>query len=104
MNKLQKGDEVKVIVGKYKGKTSKVTQVLPNLKKVVVEKVNVVKRHMKPSQQSPGGIIEIEKPMDWSKVMLVCTHCKKPSRIQMAIVNGVKRRKCKSCEEFIDKK
>lgn len=104
MNKLKKGDEVKVTVGKYKGKTSKITRVLPDLKKVVVEKVNVVKRHLKANQQSAGGITEIDKPMDWSKVMLVCTHCKKPSRVEVVDVNGSKRRKCKACGELIDKK
>ena len=88
MNKLQKGDEVKVIVGKYKGKTSKVTQVLPNLKKVVVEKVNVVKRHMKPSHKAEWSLRLRNLWIGRSHVGFYSLQ--KPSRIQMAIVNGVR--------------
>ena len=104
MNKFQKNDEVKVIAGKDKGKTAKIIQVLPEKQKVRVEKINVAKRHTKPSKTGVGGIVEIEKPMDWSNVMIVCKYCKKPVKVAIAEVDGKKHRKCKACGELMDKK
>ncbi len=104
MNKFKKNDEVKVITGKDKGKTSKVVQVIPEMHQIKVEKINIVKRHTKPSQTSAGGILEIEKPIDWSNAMLICKYCKKPVRVSYVDIDGHKVRKCKSCAEIIDKK
>ena len=104
MNKFKKNDQVKITTGKDKGKTSKVVQVIPEKHQVKVEKINMVKRHTKPSQTSAGGIIEMEKPIDWSNVMLICKFCKKPARVAYVDVDGTKVRKCKSCGEIIDKK
>lgn len=103
MNKIKKNDEVIIITGKDKGKNSKVLAVLPKKNKVLVEKVNVVKKHTKPAQGTPGGIIEKEKPIDNSNVMLVCSYCKKPVKVKFEIVKDKKYRKCKSCGELIDK-
>lgn len=103
MNKLKKDDEVIVIAGKNKGLKSKILQVLPSKLKVLVEKANTVKKHQKPSHSGPGGIVEIEKPIDWSNVMVVCKYCKKPTRLAIEEVKGKLVRKCKKCNEIIDK-
>ena len=80
--KLRKDDKVVVITGRNKGKTGTVLAVLPKENKVVVENVNVVKRHTKPSQKQPrGGILEITKPIDASKVMVIDPTTGKPARI-----------------------
>ena len=80
--KLKRDDKVVVITGRDKGKTGKITAVLPRENKVVVENVNVVKRHTKPSQKQPrGGILEVTKPIDASKVMVLDPQSGKPARI-----------------------
>ncbi len=80
--RLQKGDDVVVIAGKEKGKTGKVTAVHPAENKVTVEGINIVKKHLKPNKQHPqGGIIDITKPIDVSKVAIVEPTSKKPSKI-----------------------
>ena len=80
--RLKKGDLVVVRSGKYKGKTGKITAVHPRENKVTVEGINVVKRHLKPTQQHPqGGIIDLTKPIWASKVSIVEPTSKQPSRI-----------------------
>ena len=80
--RLKKGDTVVVRTGKYKGKTGKVVATHPAENKVTVEGINVVKKHQKPNRQHPqGGIIEITKPIDVSKVAYFDVSTKKPSRI-----------------------
>jgi large subunit ribosomal protein L24 len=80
--KLQKGDTVQVLAGKYKGKTGKVIATHPRENKVTVEGINIVKKHQKPNRAYPqGGIIDITKPIWVSKVGIVDPATKKPSRI-----------------------
>jgi large subunit ribosomal protein L24 len=80
--RLKKGDQVMVRAGKYKGRTGKVTATHPKLNKVTVEGINIVKKHVKPSQVRPqGGIIELTKPIAVSKVGILDSAGKKPSRI-----------------------
>jgi len=80
--KLRRDDKVVVITGRDKGKTGTILAILPQENKVVVENVNVIKRHTKPSQKQPrGGILEITKPIDASKVMVLDPHSGKPARI-----------------------
>ena len=80
--KLRKDDEVVVITGKYKGQTGKVLSVFPVDNKVLVENINIVKRHTKPSTKNPrGGILDITKPIDVSKVMVLDPATKQPARI-----------------------
>jgi large subunit ribosomal protein L24 len=80
--RLKKGDLVVVRSGKYKGKTGKITAVHPQENKVTVEGINIVKKHVKPNQQYPQGtILELTKPIWVSKVSIVETTSKKPSRI-----------------------
>jgi large subunit ribosomal protein L24 len=80
--RLKKGDTVMVRAGKYKGRTGKITAVHPSLNQVTIEGINVVKKHLKPTQLRPqGGIIELTKPMNVSKVGLLDSAAKKPSRV-----------------------
>lgn len=101
---VKKGDTVVVLSGKDKGKEGKIIEALPKKSKVVVEGVNKVKRHTKPSQTNPqGGIIVKEAAIASCKVMLVCPACKKPTRIKKAVEAGSTKRVCKKCGEVIDK-
>jgi large subunit ribosomal protein L24 len=80
--RIKKGDTVMIRAGKYKGRTGKVLATHPTLNKVTVEGINIVKRHRKPTQLNPqGGITEITKPMWVSKVGLLDSAAKKPSRV-----------------------
>ena len=92
--KLRKDDEVMVITGKYKGQTGKVLSVHPATSKVLVENINVVKRHTKPSTKNPrGGILPITKPIDVSKLMVLDPVTKQPARIGYVIkADGSKER------------
>lgn len=94
-----------MISGKYRGKIGKVLSVLRDREKVVVEKVNVVKKHKKKTgdQKDPGGIIEVESPIDISNVMLVCPSCDKPTRSEFNVKDDKKQRICKKCNSTIDK-
>lgn len=96
MAKLRSGDQVVVIRGEDKGRRGKVSKVLPSRGMVVVEGVNTVKRHVKPSAQRPGGILEVEAPMPASKVQLVDPEGAKPTRVKFKIDNGTKVRVAKS--------
>ena len=93
---LKVGDKVIVIAGNDKGKTGTIQKVYPKLNKVVVENVNVRKKHKKPTQQTPeGSIVEIYAPIDASNVMLVDPKTKKPTRIGHKVVKGKKVRVAK---------
>ena len=103
MMKIIKNDTVKVISGNHKGKVGKVLKVFPKTRRIVVEKVNLVKRHQKArSQTDQGGIIEKEASVHVSNVLLVCPKCSKPSRTGVGQLNdGTKVRVCKSCDEML---
>jgi len=95
--RLKKGDTVIVRSGKYKGQTGKVTATHPTENKVTVEGINIVKKHVKPTQFKPqGGIVEITKPIWVSKVAIVEPTTKKASRIGYSVENGTKTRVFKS--------
>jgi len=94
--KIKKGDTVEVISGKEKGKKAKVLKVLVTENKVLLEGLNIAKKHQKPSQKGPGGIVEIPKPLFASKVKIVCPGCSKSVK-----VTG--KRICKECKSPIDK-
>lgn len=103
-NKLhvRKGDRVKVIAGNYKGATGQILRAIPARGKVVVDGVNMRKRHQRPSQRNPeGGIVTFEAPIDVSNVMLVCPHCDEPSRYGRRRESGSVERICKRCENPI---
>lgn len=103
MIKIIKNDTVKVIGGNNKGKIGKVLKVYPKTNRIIVEKVQLVKRHQKPrSQQDPGGIIEKEAPIHVSNVLLICPKCSKPTRTGVGLLSdGKKVRVCKSCNEML---
>lgn len=103
--KIKKNDIVKVLTGKEKGKKGKILMVFPVEKKVIVERLNIVKRHTRPTQQMrQGGIIEKEGKIHISNVMIVCNKCDKTTRVSMKILeNGKKIRTCKHCGEMLDR-
>ncbi|MFW5972069.1 MAG: 50S ribosomal protein L24 [Bacillota bacterium] len=105
MRKIQKGDTVEVISGKDRGKRGKVLKVQPQDNRVIVEGVNIIHRHMKPTQDMPqGGIIENEGPLHISNVQVVCPRCDQKSRVGIDLLDdGTKVRVCKKCDEDIDK-
>ena len=99
---IKKDDTVMVITGKDAGKTGKVLQVLPASGRVVVEGINVVKRHTKPTQKNPqGGIMEKPAAIALSNVMLYCVKCNKVTRISMKSVDDKLVRQCKHCGEIL---
>ncbi len=103
MQRIKKGDTVEVIAGKDKGSRGLVLRVLTKADRVVVERVNIVKKHQKPQQagrqQTQPGIIEFEAPMDGSNVMLVCTNCNQRTRVGFRMNDeGRKVRFCKKCD------
>ncbi len=102
--KIKKGDKVIVITGKDKGKTGEVTKVLVQENKVIVSGINMVKRHTKPSQESAGGIISKEMPIQISNVAYVDPKTNKPTRLGIKIdKDGRKVRVAKKSGEVVDK-
>lgn len=103
---LRKNDQVEVIAGKDKGRVGKILRVFPTSDKALVEKVNVVKRHMKPREMNQQGqIVEKEAPIHVSNLQLICPECTKTGRIGKKILeDGTKIRFCKSCGEPIESK
>jgi len=102
--RLKKNDLVEVITGKEKGKTGKILKVLREKNQVLVEKVNMIKRHTRPSPTSgQGGIIEKEAPLTVAKVMLICPKCATATRFHLTVTaEGKKARVCRKCKELID--
>ena len=100
--KLRKGDTVIVTTGKDKGRKGKVEKVFPKDGTVVVAGVNVFKRHLKKrDEKRPSSIIDITKPMDVSKVALICPKCNHPTRVGYLVTKGEKERICRKCEQKI---
>ena len=113
---LRKNDQVQVIAGREKGKVGKVLRVDAKNNRIVIEKINMVKKHTKPSQQSPqGGIIEKELPLHYSNVLLMCPKCNAGRRhgvklVEKAAKKGAKAadavkakvRVCKKCGETLE--
>ncbi len=101
---VRKNDLVQVIAGKDRGKRGKVVRVIPKTHRILVEKINLVKRHTKPGRLSQqGGILERENPLDVSNVLVVCAKCDKAVRTGRSfLADGRKVRVCKSCGEVID--
>jgi large subunit ribosomal protein L24 len=101
---VRKGDMVEVLAGKEKGKTGKILKVLKKKNRVIVEKINFVKKHAKPGGKfAKGGIVEMEAPLHISNVALFCSHCSKGVRYGTKVLDdGKKVRICKVCGEQID--
>lgn len=103
--RIKKDDKVKVIAGKDGGKIGKVLKVLHKKERILVENINIVKRHSKPTaKRRQSGVLEIEAPIHWSNVVLMCNKCISPVRVKMQqLDDGKKVRVCRKCGEIIDK-
>ena len=101
---VKKGDTVMVTAGTDKNKSGKILQILPKKDGVLVEGLNVVKRHTRAKGNEPGGILEKEAPVHISNVMLYCGKCRKPVRTKTNVLeDGKKARVCVKCGEAFDK-
>ena len=102
---IRKNDTVLVIAGREKGKRGKVLFVLPAQERVIVERVNMVKRHQRPTQKlRQGGIIEREAPLHVSNLMLVCGKCDRATLIGVQVLaNDRRARVCRRCGELVDR-
>lgn len=104
--KLKVGDTIKVQIGKDKGREGKIAKVFLKEDKVLVDGINIYKKHVKAAMtvDKKGGIFELSRPIAVSKVALLCPKCKKTTRIGFKIEKGVKIRVCKKCKKEIDSK
>src|SRR4051812_36843659 len=102
MASIRKKDKVLVLAGKNRGKQGEVVDVLPGANRVLISKVNFVKRHAKSTQTAPGGIREQEAPIHISNVMLICPKCARAMRPKSdQLSDGTKVRTCRKCGEMI---
>jgi large subunit ribosomal protein L24 len=101
--RIKKGDQVRVMAGNDRGKDGKVLKVFPESNRVIVEKINLIKRHQRRTQTNPqGGIIEKEAPISACNVMLICPQTKKPTRLGKAILSdGSRARVSKKSGEML---
>lgn len=104
MRRIQRDDLVEVRSGKNRGQRGQVREVLPKKERVVVQGVNMIKRHMRPTQLgAPAGIVEREAPLHMSNVQPVCPSCDRPTRVGFRVqTDGTKVRVCKRCEGDIE--
>ena len=102
---VHREDTVVVLAGKDRGKKGRVLKIINKTEKVLVEKINMVKRHTRPSQELPqGGIVEKEAAVHVSNLQVVCLKCGKATRVSHKILSsGKKTRVCKKCGEILDK-
>jgi large subunit ribosomal protein L24 len=102
--KILKGDKVKVLIGKDKGRDGEVVKSFPKKSSVVVKGLNIFKKHVKPAQGRPGSIVEKERALHISKLILICPECKKATRVGYKIdKSGEKYRICKKCQAVLTK-
>ncbi len=100
--KIKKGDKIKVIAGKDNGREGKVEKVFRNGQKILVLNVNTYKKHIKKNEKMPqGGRVDLPRPIDISKVMLVCPKCNKATRVGYLVEKSKKYRVCKKCDSKI---
>ncbi len=103
MLKIKKNDKIKVLSGKDAGKTGPVIQVFPETRQVVVEGLNIIKKHLRASKSGEKGRkIELAGPIAMSKVAVICPKCSKAVRVGFKVDADVKHRVCKGCEQLID--
>ncbi len=99
--KIKKGDKVRIMLGKDRGKEGEVEMVLTKKNKLYVAGANLYKRHVRKMNDIEGGIINLPKPMDVSNVSLICPNCKKITRVGFLIKENKKVRICKKCQKEI---
>jgi large subunit ribosomal protein L24 len=101
--KILKGDQVKMLIGKDKGRTGQVIACFPKKGKILVKGLNIFKKHLKASQNQSGGIVEKEASVYVSKLALICPNCQKTTRVAYKIdKSGQKYRLCKKCNSLIN--
>lgn len=101
--RIKRNDQVLVIAGKEKGKKGKVIRVDRVAERIVVEKVNIIKKHVKKTRENAGQRIELEAPFHASNAQVVCPSCKKPTRVSLQVSkSGKKIRTCKKCEASVE--
>ena len=105
---IKKEDQVLVLSGNFKGKKGKILKVFPKTDRAIVEGLNLIKRHTRPSAKNPqGGIIEKEAPIHISNLMVICPKCNQPTKVKHTIVTDATRdrkssvRVCKKCNEML---
>ena len=100
--KIKKGDKINVITGKDKGRDGVVERVYIKGSKILITGINIYKKHIKKNEKMPqGGTVEVPRPLDVAKVILVCPKCKKTTRVGYVIEQGKKLRVCKKCKSKI---
>lgn len=100
--KIKKGDQVKILSGKDKGKTGSVLKVTPETDRIVVEGINTFKKRVRPKKQGEKGeVITLPRSINISNVSLICKNCKKPTRVGVRMNGDKKERYCKKCEATI---
>jgi len=100
---LKKGDMVKVVAGKEKGKTGKIIKIIRDKDRIIVEKLNFVKRHQRPDAKGKGGIVEKEGSLHITNVSYLCSKCDTAVRLGHKVLDdGQKVRICKKCKEVLD--
>lgn len=100
--KIRKGDQVLIISGKDRGRKGKIIEAFPKEARIVVEEINLRKKHMKPRKEGEKGqIIQVPAPLDVSNVKLICSKCGKPARIGYKIERKKKYRICKKCKQAL---
>lgn len=100
--KLKIGDQVRVLLGKDKGKQAKIEKIYPQKGQVLLSGINLAKKHVKPrGERQPGGVVDVAQPLAVSKVALVCPKCNQPTRIGFKLGRDQKYRICKKCQQAI---
>lgn len=100
--KIKKGDKVRVATGKDKGREGTVERVYEKQNAVLVGGINQYKRHVKKNEKMPqGGVVDIPRPIDIAKVMVICPKCGKPTRISYKVEKTGKKRVCKKCKQVL---
>jgi large subunit ribosomal protein L24 len=103
---IMKNDEVYVLTGKDKGRSGKVLEVNPRAGRVMVEGINLAKKHQKPRRRGASGeVVDIPMPIHYSNLRLICPHCKEPVKPKRAPVEGSKKRQrfCPECKKYIER-
>ena len=104
MIKFKIGDQVKIMIGKDKGREGKIEKIIPAEEKVIIPGVNLYKKHVKGFGDVKGGIYPIPRPLGFGKIALICPKCKKITRVGFKFVGDEKVRICKKCKKEIDAK
>lgn len=100
---LKKGDLVKVLVGKDRGKTGLIERVMPRQGRLIVSGINLVKKHLRPQPRyRTGGITSQPAAVNLANVALICPHCQRPTKISRPLMTDRRQRTCKKCHQLID--